>query len=85
MLFMTYQVATTAVTKEMTVWIAFLDFLIQRGDLELRPRVFTVLIYPALFDQMLRDAMAVLKKFHPKEILPILVAMSPVGCTYLES
>jgi hypothetical protein len=85
MLFMTYQVATTAVTKEMTVWIVFLDFLIQRGDLELRPRVFTVLIYPALFDQMLRDAMAVLNKFHPKEILPILVAMSPLGCTYLES
>jgi len=59
MLFMTYQVATTAVTKEMTVWIVFLDFLIQGGDLKLRPRVFTVLIYPALFDQMLRAAMVV--------------------------
>jgi len=56
---MTYQVATKAVTQEMTVWIVFLDFLIQGGDLRLQPRVFTVLIYPALFDQMLRAAMVV--------------------------
>ena len=40
----------------MTVWIVFLDFLIEGGDLRLQPRVFTVLIYPALFDQMLRAA-----------------------------
>ncbi len=33
MLFMTYQVATTAMTKGMTAWIVFLDFLIQGGDL----------------------------------------------------
>ena len=59
MLFMTYQVATKAVTQEMRVWIAFLDFLIQGGDLQLQPRVFIVLIYPAMFGQMLRAAMVV--------------------------
>ena len=48
-----------SVTKEMTVWRVFLDFLIQGGDLQLQPRVFIVLIYPALFDQMLRAAMVV--------------------------
>ena len=63
---MTYQVATKAVTQEMRVWIAFLDFLIQGGDLQLQPRVFIVLIYPALFDQMLRAAMVVLNQFFPK-------------------
>ena len=56
---MTYQVATKAVTQEMTAWINFLDFLIQGGDLQLQPRVFTVLIYPALFDHMLRAATVV--------------------------
>jgi len=55
------------VTKEMTVWIVFLG-----GDLRLRPRVFTVLIYPALFDQMLRAATVVLDKFLPQEILLVL-------------
>jgi hypothetical protein len=56
----------------MTVWIVFLDFLIQGGDLRLQPRVFTVLIYPALFDQMLRAATVVLDKFLPQEILLVL-------------
>ena len=82
---MTYQVATTSVTKEMTVWTVFLDFWILGGGLRLRPRVFTVLIYPALFDQMLRAATVVLNKFCPKETLPIIVALSPLGCMYLES
>ena len=82
---MTYQVATTSVTKEMTVWIVFLDFLIQGGDLGLRPRLFTVLIYPALLNQILRAATVVLKKNLPKETLPIIFALSPLGCMYLES
>ena len=68
-----------SVIKEMEVWIVFLDFRILGGGLRLRPRVFTVLIYPALFDQMLRAAMVVLNKFRPKETLPIIVALSPLG------
>ncbi len=55
------------------------------GDLRFWPRVFTVLIYPALFDQMLRAATVVLNKFCPKETLPIIFALSPLGCMYLES
>jgi hypothetical protein len=90
---MTYQVATTSVktkttsvkTKEMTVWIVFLDFRILGGGLQLRPRVITVLIYPDLFDQMLRADTVVLNIFRPKETLPIIIALSPLGCVYLES
>ena len=47
--------------------------------------MFTVLIYLALFDQVLRAATVVLNKFHPKETLPIIVALSPLGYMYLES
>ncbi len=61
-----------AVIEQMAVWIVFLDFRILWGGLRLRPRVLTVLIYPALFDQMLRAATVVLNKFLPKEILPVL-------------
>ena len=74
-----------AVIKEMAVWTVFLDFWILGGGLQLRPRVFTVLIYPALFDQMLRAAKVVLNKCRPKETLPIIVALSHLGCMYLES
>ena len=73
----------------MTVWTVFLDFWIQGGDLPLRPRVFTVPIYPVLSDQMLRAATAVLNKLVPKEFLPILIiseiSLSFLGCMYLES
>jgi hypothetical protein len=61
-----------AVIKQMAVWTVVLDFRILGGGLRLRPRVFTVLIYPALFDQMLRAATVSLNKFRPKEILPVL-------------
>jgi hypothetical protein len=51
--------------------------------------VFTVLIYPVLFNQMLRAATAVLNKVVPKELLPILIIskISPslLGCMFLES
>ena len=43
-----------------------MDFWILGGGLRLQPRGFTVLIYPALFDQMLRAAMVVLNQFFPK-------------------
>jgi hypothetical protein len=72
-------------TKEATVWTVFLDFWILGGGLWLWPRVFTVLSYPDLFDQMLRAATVVLNKFCPKETLPIIVDLSSLGCMYLKS
>jgi len=45
---------------------SFSEFSDPGGRFGLRPRVFTVLIYPALFNQMLRAAMVVLNKFRPK-------------------
>ena len=63
---------TRTPTSTPTSVTIFLDFRILGGGLRLQPRVFTVLIYPALFDQMLRAATVVLNKIRPKEILPVL-------------
>ena len=68
MFLMTYPVATTAATEVMIVWIVFLDFWIQGGDMRLRPRVFIVFIYPVLSNQMLRAATVVLNKFLSQRI-----------------
>ena len=62
-----------SVTKEMTVWIVFLG-----GDSRLRPRVFTVLLYPALSNQMLRSATVILDKYLPQKILLVLTYPSKI-------
>ncbi len=79
----------TAAMERRIVWLLFLDFWILEGDLQSQTRVFTVIIYPVLSDQMLRAATVVLNKLLTIELhtIPVLskIVLSLLGCMYLAS